>query len=134
MCDTDEDLEVVRQQDFQQRILRMTHSGDFRDLVQAQHEVAEDRGFHHPLLLVDYESGRRWRQQQLLHLCIEAGELADKFRKTSRIDLEEAADVFIVLADLVCINPNMAQLFYDTIAIKTMRNLRRPKSYGLATE
>lgn len=72
--------------------------------------------------------------EQLLHACIELGEAAQIFRKTGQFSdelLEELADVFIVLADLIG-RYDLDQRFADMLVAKLFKNQQRPHAYGNA--
>lgn len=92
-------------------------------------QIAEERGFHTPSLERDWLDERTYRQ--LSHLSIEVGELADIFRKTGELSLEEAADVFIVLADLVGTYDRDGKQFEVVLKEKIKKNEQRKPRYGL---
>lgn len=114
------------------RLMQRANSLRLADLAHTAHLIAEDRGFHggaFPItgLAFNYVA---WVNQQLTHLVIEVGELADGFRKEGKLSLEEAADVFIVLGDLVCRTPELGVAFEEAIQEKLRKNLQREKLYG----
>jgi hypothetical protein len=119
-----QELETLRKD------LRTQLEGDLLpNIAMAQHMVGHYQGFHPPTW-AGATAVKDWKNQQLLHVCIEAGELADAYRKTGEVSLEEAADVFIVLADLICLDHDPWE-WLEAIKQKMWKNLERSERYGL---
>lgn len=113
-----------------------------RDTVNKSNLTAILRGFYSPdrwhgttqadAEYNDYRHGLT--NEQLLHACIELGEAADKYRKTGQFSddvLEELADVFIVVGDLVG-RYGLDSRFVEVLEWKLDKNLTRAQGYGNA--
>lgn len=102
---------------------------DERPLTQlrdACHAGAQQQGFYDQVHTA--QDNYHHTNQQLLHLAIEVGELANHFRKAHVLDAEEAADVLIVLLDLC----GFARIdIAGAVTAKMAKNAARARRYGV---
>jgi len=118
-------MEETRKKELLEMIFK---ANGLRDLQWIAHDTALLQGFYDDVTS-SRVSEREHTLGQLLHICIEAGELADKFRKTGEIDGEEAADIVIVLMDtLESHGLNLEGWIRD----KMEKNVKRQRRYGVA--
>ena len=107
----------------------MANEAKARDLTTLRnscHNAARNKGFYDGVYTTQDEGHHI--NQQLVHLMIEVGELADTFRKTGSLDAPEAADIIIVLLDLCGF---MDIDIEGAVDAKMARNATRPARYGV---
>lgn len=120
----------------------MGYSLSILELVMDANQTARDKRFYSPERWDDPDflgetfSGYRHSltNEQLLHATIEMGEASQIFRKTGEFTpdlLEELADVWIVLADLIG-RYGLGHTFAEILGTKLDKNRQRPTAYGNA--